>query len=386
MPITTLNDLLFTNTNSQKENSEYLESQLITYIGNKRSLLNYIGKAVNYVQENLVQEKLRFFDAFSGSGVVSRYFRSYAKELYVNDLEEYAQIINSCYLSNEENRDMIQLRGYYCQIKENLEDIQLEQSWKKGIISNLYAPKDDKNIKPTERVFYTTRNAAFIDTARDLIGKMPSEIQAYFLAPLLSEASIHVNTSGVFKGFYKDTETGIGKFGGKNEDALSRITGNISLPFPVFSEYNCPTQILQGDINKIVDDVPFVDIAYLDPPYNQHPYGSNYFMLNIIAKNKKPKHISKVSGIPTDWNRSVYNKKKDALNAFSELVSKIKAHFVIISFNSEGFIPLEDMTKLLKKFGKFKIMESEYNTFRASRNLSDRNKHVTEYIYLLEKK
>jgi len=52
-----------------------------------------------------------------------------------------------------------------------------------------------------------------------------------------------------------------------------------------------------------------VDLIYLDPPYNQHPYGSNYFMLNLICTNERPHTLSKVSGIPGDWNKSQYNYK-----------------------------------------------------------------------------
>jgi adenine-specific DNA-methyltransferase len=386
MKNTKFEDLLFNGTSCRKENDNYLESQLITYIGNKRSLLDFIGTTITFVQEKLVREKLSFFDVFSGSGIVSRYFKSTASELYSNDLEDYATIINNCYLSNTNERDMIQLRSLYCQLKENLNDIELTNSWQNGIISSEYSPNNDSNIKKDERVFYTTRNAHYIDTARNLIGNMPSKIQPFFLAPLLSEASIHANTAGVFKGFYKNRETGIGKYGGKKGDAISRITGNIDLPFPVFSEYDCPIHILQGNANDIVKDVPMVDLAYLDPPYNQHPYGSNYFMLNIISNNCKPEHISKVSGIPTDWNRSAYNNKKSSFFAFADLVEKIKARFIAISFNSEGFISFEKMSNLLEKFGTVTIIKSNYNTFRGSRNLSGRNKHVTEYIYLLEKK
>ncbi|OJF76067.1 MAG: DNA modification methylase [Treponema sp. CETP13] len=370
---------------SCKENEKYLESQLITYIGNKRRLLEYIGKAIRLAQEKLPGKKLSFLDAFSGSGIVSRYLKSYASEIYSNDIEDYATIINKCYLSNHFERDEIELNNYYCSLKKKLNAIERQNTWFSGVISNLYAPKDDTNIKKGERVFYTKRNANYIDTARQIISEMPIEIQPYFIAPLLSEASIHANTAGVFKGFYKDKETGIGKFGGKKGDALSRITGAINCPFPIFSNYDCLVHILQDDINKIIKDIPLVDIAYLDPPYNQHPYGSNYFMLNIIANNRKPKHISPVSGIPQDWNRSVFNTKKKSLEAFSELVSLIKARFIIVSFNSEGFISLEKMTELLEQHGKVDIIKVAYNAFRGSRNLANRNKHLTEYIYLLEK-
>ena len=207
----------------------------------------------------------------------------------------------------------------------------------------------------------------------------------YFLAPLLSEASIHANTSGVFKGFYKNKETGIGQFGGLNRDALFRIMGNIQLPFPIFSNFNCETIISSGDSNKVIKNLPEVDLAYLDPPYNQHPYGSNYFMLNLILDYKYPENTSKISGIPGNWNRSNYNKSQKALQSLTELVGGIKAKYVLISFNSEGFITIEQMKEMLKKLGKLQVLETKYNTFRGSRNLNSREIHVKEYLYLLEK-
>jgi adenine-specific DNA-methyltransferase len=262
---------------------------------------------------------------------------------------------------------------------------------KAGIIAELYSPQNDNNIQKGDRVFYTRRNAMYIDTMRNLIDAVPAQYQKYFLAPLIAEASIHANTSGVFKGFHKNKETGIGQFGGSNSDALLRIKGDIELPFPILSNYNCEYKVYNGDSNVIVNEVPEVDLAYLDPPYNQHPYGSNYFMLNLILENRKPESVSKISGIPDDWNRSAYNKKQYAYSALAEIVANIKAKFVLISFNSEGFISLEEMKTMLKKIGKVQVLETSYNTFRGCRNLSSlaeqgtRDIHVTEYLYLLEK-
>lgn len=362
------------------EKSEYLTQQLITYIGNKRSLLDFIGGGIKTVQQKLNKNKLRMFDVFSGSGITARYFKQFSELLVVNDLEHYSKVINECYLSNESEIDFSLLREYHQEIAA-----QTNKKLTRGIIAELYAPKDDKNIKTGERVFYTRRNAMFIDTARQLIETIPEDKRKYFLAPLLSQASIHANTSGVFKGFYKNSETGIGQFGGKNQDALFRITGDITLPFPVFSNFYCDTIIYSGDSNEIIKTAPEVDVAYLDPPYNQHPYASNYFMLNVILDYKYPEKISAVSGIPENWNRSAYNKERYALNALTILVENINAKFVLISFNSEGFIGVQQMKSMLEKIGKLTVLETKYNTFRGSRNLNKRDIHVKEYLYLLEK-
>ena len=44
----------------------------------------------------------------------------------------------------------------------------------------MYAPKDMTNIKIGERCFYTTRNAKYIDTARQLINNIPEQYRLYF--------------------------------------------------------------------------------------------------------------------------------------------------------------------------------------------------------------
>jgi adenine-specific DNA-methyltransferase len=364
-----------------EEKEDYLNKQIITYIGNKRALLSFIGNGLDIVIGRLNSSKLKIFDVFSGSGIVSRYFKRYSSKLIVNDLEKYSNVINNCYLSNYSDVDIHQLLKHYNSIIYKIENEELSS----GFISKLYAPRSKNLIKKGERAFYTSRNAKYIDTVRQLIENIPIRYRDFFLAPLLSEASIHSNTAGVFKGFYKDSLTGVGKFGGNNEDALLRILGDINLPFPIFSNFECDYEIHKGDSNVIAECVEEVDIAYIDPPYNQHPYGSNYFMLNLIVDYVEPLSVSQVSGIPDNWNRSVCNKKGQAYYTFIDLVNKIKAKYLLISFNSEGFISVSEMISLLKKVGKLKVLETKYNTFRGSRNLQDRNIHVKEYLYLVEK-
>ncbi|MGL4981453.1 MAG: DNA adenine methylase [Treponemataceae bacterium] len=364
------------------ENKEFYTTQLITYLGNKRLLIEKIEPEVERIKKLLQAKNLICADMFSGSGVVARMLKKHSKILIVNDLENYSKMINSCYLINKKDYPADICNEYRQKIIQLCKD-----NKKEGIICTHYAPKDDHHIKKKERVFYTRENALLIDTYRHLIDEIiqESDLRKFFLAPLITEASIHVNTSGVFKGFYKDKNTGIGCFGGAAKNALSRIVGSVTLSEPVFSNFESELEIYEDDAESLCSKLKNIDIAYLDPPYNQHPYGSNYFMLNLILKNKLDVAISDVSGITQDWNRSNFNKKQKALNSLESIVSSLDAKFLILSYNSEGFISFEQMTTMLKKYGKLTIIDIKYNTFRGSRNLTNRNIHVREYLFILQK-
>ncbi len=362
------------------ENSRFLTEQILTYIGNKRTLLPLIGKAVRIMQAELGRQKLVLFDVFSGSGIVSRFFKQFAYRLYVNDLEAYSTLCNSCYLTNRSTVDEAKLASMLSVLKRRI-----EENWHSGFITELYAPKDESNIRKGERVFYTVRNAQYIDTARQEIALFPEEKQKFFLAPLLYGASVHNNTSGVFKGFYKNKE-GIGQYGGSGRNALARIRGNIELQLPVFSNFECDVVVTQKDaLQAALDMQEEVDLAYLDPPYNQHPYGSNYFMLNLILNYQRPDGISPVSGIPANWNHSHYNQRSMAQEALFRLVDNLRAKFILISYNSEGFVKYDDFVNHLTSLGELKILSQKYNTFRGSRNLRARDIHVKEFLFLLRR-
>ena len=364
------------------ENPEYCRRQLITYLGNKRQLLEPIGRAVAQVQIALDKRKLRLFDGFAGSGVVSRLFKSRASSLVVNDLESYARVAANCHLTNRSDVDYSELERLVRDINRSVD---ADEPSETGLIENLYAPKDDDSIRPGERVFYTRDNARRLDQYRQIVGQHDKRFHDLLLGPLLALASAHANTAGVFKGFYKDKATGIGKFGGSGADALERIKGQIRLQPPILSNYDTSVDVYQMDTNKLVSDVGDFDLAYFDPPYNQHPYGSNYFMLNLLVDYHTPNEISSVSGIPTGWNRSLYNQKRHALDRLADAITRVDARYVLLSFNDEGFIAPSELRVLLGEIGTVDEVKLKHNTFRGSRNLSARPSHVTEHLFLVRK-
>lgn len=362
------------------ESEAYLQQQIVTYIGNKRSLLPLIQQAIHVVLDRTGKDRLATLDLFSGSGIVSRLLKRYSSVVHANDLETYSRVINTCYLINKSELNWNEVVQCHAELKK-----QIQQNWHAGFISKLYSPQADESIKPGERVFYTRRNAEYLDTARSEIEKLPTHLRPIFLAPLLARASVHANTSGVFKGFYKSKD-GIGQFGGNGKDALTRIKGQIEIECPILSNFDSSSKVYQTDATTFfANHKESYDLVYIDPPYNQHPYGSNYFMLNLLCDYTEPTSLSDVSGIPTDWNRSNFNKKPKSEESLFSTIESCDSRFVLISYNSEGFVPHDDLLNFISGLGSVKLVQTPYNTFRGSRNLRDRPIHVTEFLYLLEK-
>ena len=366
---------------SATEIPHHVTGQLITCLGNKRSLLPQIGGAVEQVRRRLGGRRLRCLDAFAGSGVVSRLLKTHADQLVSNDLEDFAVTAGRCFLANRPAVDEDGLAEWVAAANDRVE----REEFPPGFIAELYAPRDEARIGSDERVFYTRDNARRIDDYRRLIATAPAVWHDLLLGPLLSAASIHANTAGVFKGFYKDRRTGVGRFGGTGADALPRIRGSIRLAPPLLGDGECDCRVVQGDANAIARELRGLDLAYLDPPYNQHPYGSNYFMLNLIVNYRRPERISRVSGIPPDWRRSGYNVRSRAAELLGDLVRRVDAGFLLVSFNDEGFVSPRDIRSLLAKEGRITAVEVPYAAFRGSRNLRRRPLRVTEHLFLVER-
>lgn len=380
-------------------NNDYLTRQIIAYIGNKRKLLDLILKAIQ--QTGLeIKPGLKFLDLFAGSGVVSRLAKMLNFEVFTNDWEFYSFIISSCYLKTNKS-DIERLFGSQEKFLQLLDTINSLPNPGKDeqYMAKYYAPKEDDidaaDYK-TERLFYTRQNALNIDKIRSYIednfpvtgvqGDSDENLQKrnVLLAELIYEAATHNNTSGVFKACHKG-------FGGHGKDALTRILGEIRLNPPVLIDSDFPVHVFQEDANILVEKLDEVDIAYLDPPYNQHQYGSNYHILNTIAKwdhipaelelNEKGE-LKEKAAIRQDWvnTRSSYCYKEKAALAFENLISKIRAKHILISYSTDGIIPFEQMQKICTEKGKVSIVTNEYTTYRGGKQSNKRRNTNIEFI------
>ena len=126
------------------------------------------------------------FDGFVGSGASARLLKAFASEIHVNDLEDYSETVNRAYLANRSEINIEELEKHIDWLNKNKLKIKLKNP---GFIEKNYAPKNDKEVKDGERVFYTNTNARIIDNVRKLIDEIPEPYRHLCLATLLVKAS-----------------------------------------------------------------------------------------------------------------------------------------------------------------------------------------------------
>lgn len=363
----------------------YITDQLIPYIGNKRKLLPLIDRAVRMTGVGGGV----FFDAFAGSGVVSRYAKTAGFRVVSNDWEPYTETINRAYVEANRPPAFERLGGIDAAFAE-LNALPGER----GYIASHYCPADDEIYDvDRERMFYTQQNGRRIDAIRERIESWKAEgcidpaEEAVLLASLIYQASYCSNTSGVFKGFHRG-------WGGATKTAWYRIRSVLTLKPPLFQDNTQPNVVLRGDASALAPEIE-CDIAYLDPPYNQHQYGANYHLLNTIALWDKPELSPWISGngkhdkaaIRTDWRslrRSPYCYRSTALGAFTELVRRLRSRFTLVSYSTDGIIPVEDMLGVLVQRGALDVAVRSYKRYRVSSQRPSPRPHTTEFVAVVD--
>ncbi|PTJ48732.1 DNA adenine methylase, partial [Staphylococcus simulans] len=96
------------------------------------------------------------------------------------------------------------------------------------------------------------------------------------------------------------------------------------------------------DANELVKKIK-ADITYIDIPYNNRQYASNYHLLENIAKNNKPKLKGKTKIF--DWShlKSKYSMKLKAYDTLEDLIKNLDTTYLVLSYNDEGIIKYNDL-------------------------------------------
>lgn len=382
----------------------YLSAQLIPYLGNKRALLPHLSRAFGELAEDFGPARAgprRFLDAFAGSGSVSRLAKRLGFKVAANDWEPYSGAINACWLAMEPE----DLEAAFPEGAEATFEAwnrmhpghaeHLGETFGEPYLARWYAPERTESPKlGLERLFYTAENARFIDSARNRLdleypvsepGSPGYHARAALLGAILLEAAVHSNTSGVFKAYHRG-------FGGHGKDALGRIMARMALEPPILIPG--PRVELESSDAAAFLAGRGADIAYLDPPYNQHQYGSNYHLLNTICLwDRQPMplelgpdgSLARKAGIPEAWRArsSPFCSRPAAKEALRSALDAADARAIVLSWNGEGFLSDEELVALLAGRGAVEARALSYVQYRGGRQSAARVNPNNEFVFIV---
>ncbi|MGI6261555.1 MAG: DNA adenine methylase [Acutalibacteraceae bacterium] len=333
------------------------------YLGNKESILTEISDLLE--SQGLLKDGFTFFDAFCGSGSVADYFKSYYDIIINDNLTWSVKYAKGRVCAPTCTFDKL---GF-----DPFEYLNANENTVRGFMYRNYAPTE------SARMYFTPENAGRIDYFRNQIedwkneNLLSEEEYCYLIACLIESVSDVSNTAGVYGAFLKKWD--------------SRATKRI-----VFSKVDFrparykSIRTYNAKIEDIIEEVE-CDILYLDPPYTQNQYGTQYHLLETLVLDDNPS-ISKVTGSrSTAPMRSDWSKEYKANILFDRILAKTKAKYIVLSYNNDGFMSKEYIEAAMKRYGKpetfvcKKIAYKKYQNWKSQ----NENKHF-EYLFFVEKK
>ena len=345
----------------------------MNYIGSKYSLIDFIKDTVHDV---LVRNKelrqpceMVFADLFAGTGIVSGSFKELGYSIIANDIQYYSYVITKHMIENNGNLN-----------KERCSNLIADLNSLTGtdgfVYKNYsYGGTDGQEFR---RMYFSDYNARKCDAIRQVLDEWlkrrdinDSEFY-YLLASLIDSIDRCANTALVYGAYLK-----------KLKSKAERKMELIGLPI-MPGKVNC--SVYNEDACSLVKRIKG-DILYLDPPYNDRQYCSNYHVLETIAKNDNPKLHGKTGLRDYFEQKSLFCSKSTAADALQKLIADAKFKYIFLSYNNEGIISKEFIEKTMKEYGQYFVYSKEYHRFKSDRDENRKHKAKTtlEYIHCLIK-
>jgi adenine-specific DNA-methyltransferase len=195
--------------------------------------------------------------------------------------------------------------------------------------------------------YFRPENGARIDAVRDAIEVeyAGSDLWPVLLTSLLEAADRVDSTTGLQMAYLKQW--------------AARAHQPLRLRMPELLAG--PGRAVRGDACALAgaQELGEVDLAYLDPPYNQHRYDSNYHVWETIVAWDAPSHYGvacKRTDLRDPSTRSAFNGRRTMPAALAQVVTAVRAEVVILSYNNESWLSYEELHELCAGRGHVEVL------------------------------
>lgn len=301
---------------------------MVKYLGSKRTLLPVIRALVRKLPVESV------CDLFAGTTRVGQAFREEGKRVLSNDLATYSEALGLAYVAADSTLDRVRIR----KILAHPRDLPPRA----GYVTETFC---------NQSRYFRPENGARIDAIRDEIDRLDLDRveRGVVLTSLLEAADRVDSTCGLQMAYLK-------KWAPRAFNALElrepRVVPGIS------------GVVTRQDANELAPSLGEFDCCYVDPPYNQHSYFSNYHIWETIVRHDAPDHYG-VACKREDCRttKSPYNSKRAAWAALEHLIASLPTPWLIVSFSNEGFHDLVEVSELLAGVGYVAALSVDFKRY-----------------------
>lgn len=305
----------------------------IKYLGSKRRLVQQLGQILEQAGARTA------LDLFTGTTRVAQAFKQRGANVTAVDIARYSEIFASCYIATDSmNIDKDELR-------EALNYLSSLQG-RDGYFTETFCERSR---------FFRPENGRRIDAIRDeLAATFASSMLYPILLTSLIEAADRVDsTTGVQMAYLKSW--------------APRAFNSLELRLPELLPGT--GSAVRANAEEAVGLLGHFDLAYLDPPYNQHRYFTNYHIWETLVAWDHPEVYGvacKRADSRHDNSKSVFNKKREMPSALRRTIANVQADIVVLSYNNESWMSLEELVSACSVHGEVRVLAFDSKRYVGS--------------------
>lgn len=304
---------------------------MVKYIGSKRTLIPNILEMVESIDGVST-----VVDYFSGTSRVGHALKAQGYRVTANDYATYAHTIARCYVQADRSRVLRNAE----QLVEEFNSL----SGKPGYFTKSFC-EDARYFKP--------ENGARIDAIRESIEQksLDPDLKAVMLVSLMEAADRVDSTTGVQMAYLKS-------WAPRAHNPLTLRVPDL-LDTPQAGPCKATNLEAQDAARQLT-----ADLAYIDPPYNQHSYLGNYHIWESLVRWDKPETYGIANKrIDCKTRKSDFNSKPKSILAMQSFIDKVRCPYKLVSFNNEGYLDKTTMESILSPHGNVYTIGHDYKRY-----------------------
>ena len=307
---------------------------MIKYLGSKRTLLPLIRQAIG-----AAPDATTVLDLFSGTSRVGHALKAAGYRVLANDHNAYAATLARCYVQADREAVLPAAERLIAELDR--------LPGRPGYFTETFCVRS-RYVQP--------RNGERIDAIRQHIARLAlePELEAVALVSLLEAADRVDSTTGVQMAYLKAW--------------APRAQHELRLRVPDVLPRARHGRGEAHQLDAAAAATLAADVAYIDPPYNQHSYLGNYHVWETLVRGDTPEVFGVAcKRVDCRERRSPFNSRVAFRDALAGVLAAVAAPILVVSFSSEGFLSRDELEALLRRRGELAVLSSDYPRYVGAR-------------------